>query len=100
MSATIATPNSPAGAGSSPSPLFGVWQPIASVPKDGTWILVTCGGIYVPSVAYWNKEVEMWENDEGEQIAESKWKLSHWMPLPAPPKVNGSSHTGCLSLLR
>lgn len=91
MSANIDTPDGTHGAGSSPSPLFGVWQPIASVPKDGTWILATCGGIYVPSVCYWNKEAEMWENDEGDQIAEREWKLSHWMPLPAPPNKKPSN---------
>lgn len=34
MSANTATPNSPAGAGSSPSPLFGMPLDIAAAPKD------------------------------------------------------------------
>jgi len=64
-------------------PAFGVWQPIATVPKDGTWILVTCGGKHVPHVARWNSKRQAWETDDG--VYYGSWPLSHWMPLPPPP---------------
>lgn len=64
-----------------PSP----WQPLATVPRDGTFVLVTCGGIYCPAVAKWNTEEETWEDGDGEYELEGEWPLTHWMPLPQPP---------------
>jgi hypothetical protein len=70
-----------------PAP-FGVWQPIKTAPKDGSWMLVTCGGIFTPAVARWDDEVDMWVEieDAPETWSEPEdWQLTHWMPLPPPP---------------
>jgi len=86
MSATIPKPNSPAGAGSSPSPLFGAWQPIATIP-DNVDVLVTCGGICRPAVARWSViEQCYYDGDDDDCATEPEdWPLTHWMPLPEPP---------------
>ena len=68
---------------------FGVWQPIETAPKDGTWIMVywpTMGIGQYPFVVFWD---EGWQparysdRDYGEAFP------THWMPLPAAPKKEG-----------
>ena len=69
------------------------WKTISSAPKDGTWILVTCGKGFVPDVVTWNTERSLWMRDETNEstwIREKDWLLTHWMPLPEPPKENQS----------
>jgi len=71
-----------------PSPATSTWKPIATAPKDGTWILVLCNGL--PFVANWLK----WPDDDGKE--HSAWCLSnhedfimpheptHWASIVAP----------------
>lgn len=82
MSANIATPDSPAGAGSSPSPLFGVWRPVAEYDLQVT--------DYHPRVLVWDGNRHWtgryWEED-GKFHCDECMKISatHWMLIPAPP---------------
>lgn len=70
------------------------WQPIATAPKDGTWVLLTGG-----EISYG------WDSDDqprvviGQFAGEEGWHFAwydsgfygeyisptHWMPLPEPP---------------
>ncbi len=64
------------------------WQHIETAPKDGTWILVTCGGQKVPAVVFWSSDFDVWiENEEAPAswAHPEEWPLTHWMPLPTPP---------------
>jgi len=68
--------SSPQG-GSEPA----AWQAIETAPKDGAWILGYGPEMIItdyPSVVFW---------DEGWQGANTTraFRLTHWMPLPAPP---------------
>ena len=61
------------------------WQPIETAPKDGSPVLVFKPG-YVMYVAWWNGT--MWtfllhpkQGDLG------IYGVTHWQPLPAPPKA-------------
>lgn len=68
------------------------WQPITTAPKDGTPILATQKGYAYTlnrcKVVFWDDEADAvgWhipEDDEG--FPSHSW-LTHWMPLPGPPK--------------
>jgi hypothetical protein len=77
---------------------MGEWQPIETAPRDGTvidgWLQFYRDG--VPSsgsrVADMAHEVAGWVDGDGDEI---EWqdtfgketRLTHWMPLPAPPEV-------------
>ena len=87
----------------------GVWQPIETAPKDGTWILL-CGG-RTDEDFYLRDEPEaqsrivsaFWllspcGDEDGEEWSVGFWDGSwrtgyenptHWMPLPPPPSVLG-----------
>ena len=56
------------------------WQPIETAPKDGTDVLVWCGGAMF--IAY--MEVGRWFFDRTDHSV--KPLPTHWMPLPAPPE--------------
>lgn len=66
------------------------WRPIDTAPKDGTWFL-GCNidpGIAAVSVVHWSIAggewmwiSEGWVSDGGSYL-----DLTHWMPLPDPPK--------------
>ena len=51
------------------------WQPIATAPKDGTWILVSDG------VAYWSVQGHWIIPHTVDDVEEPVW----WMPFPAVP---------------
>lgn len=58
------------------------WQPIATAPRDGSWILVCrinylCNYIMTPQATYWTDHAACW--------AYIPLHPTHWMPLPAPP---------------
>ena len=65
------------------------WQPIETAPRDGTPILgarLDCNDLYV---MYWMEEDETaplyrWAIIDGGVM--HKDALTHWMPLPEPPK--------------
>lgn len=74
------------------------WQPIESAPKDGTFILVVGISYNDPSRGHYF-DVVCWREEENEFCSEtdgsyrtedSGWEtrcfLTHWMPLPEPPK--------------
>lgn len=62
------------------------WQPSDTAPKDGTEILVWCGGEC--AIAYFmysqsNPTTCWFVNDHGVK----ERLVTHWQPLPAPPEV-------------
>lgn len=67
------------------------WRPIATAPKDGTWILArfpSCGE-HRYMVVQWHC---LWDNwilpdlDRCVGMDGTSIKFSHWQPLPPPPK--------------
>jgi hypothetical protein len=63
------------------------WQPIETAPKDGTLILVIRKG-YNPATAWFEERTQRFEHCEECSFSNPshEWKLTHWMPLPEPPK--------------
>jgi len=61
------------------------WATIDSAPKDDTvFIAFWCGGV---RLAWWNSDQNNWQeypNGDFEDICGEE--LTHWMPLPEPPK--------------
>lgn len=70
------------------------WQPISTAPKDGTPIFACIKGEcytghgFLPVCVRWGTfhpnavGKETWRASHGYKVAH----LTHWMPLPAPPK--------------
>ena len=60
------------------------WQPIETAPKDGTEILVFNGN----SIWLVETEYEMYPKDNGCGCCSHSIhdEVTHWMPLPEPPK--------------
>jgi hypothetical protein len=60
------------------------WQPAATAPKDGKYIL---GWLAErgPVVVFFNKHGRVW--DDGDYLNANEDQLTHWMPLPAPPET-------------
>ena len=58
------------------------WQPIETAPKDGCLYLL-CTDTGVMFVGKYRKHLEMWVCQDG---AERYRTVTHWMPLPEPPK--------------
>ncbi len=76
------------------------WRPIATAPKDGTFVLLFVAGreAWCPTVGRWNDGQTY--NSFGEILSEG-WgdeittfhvpglnMPTHWMPLPAPPSTD------------
>lgn len=84
------------------------WQDISTAPRDGSSVMLyggeACSEIGNPYPideavkAYWNKEANYSEDEDGEYTAKGGWEFvdtsyygislknpTHWMPLPAPP---------------
>ena len=68
------------------------WQPIATAPKDGTFILAHWDAVkyprgFVESTRYdivkWNSAIDEWVDDDSGEFSEP----THWMPLPPAPEV-------------
>ena len=60
------------------------WQPIETAPKDGTAVLG-----YDPSDGYLCIYVVRWREGEWREAAGEeygRWRPTHWMPLPSPPR--------------
>lgn len=73
-----------------------LWQPIATAPKDRTWILLTGGVVCEQWYGTETKPaavVGTWEEDEwyfadwDGALRSAYEKPSHWMPLPTPPNA-------------
>lgn len=58
------------------------WQPIETAPKDGTQILIPGG------IAYWRADVDGWYTITAVEWPglPVQWNVTHWMPLPEPPR--------------
>lgn len=58
------------------------WQPIETAPMDGTPVLVFGG------IAYWRADAHAWYTITGSAYPGRviEWPVTHWMPLPTPPK--------------
>lgn len=61
------------------------WQPIESAPKDGDpFLAYWCGNIVS---AYWNLYQGNWQEwPDGDFEDIHGEELTHWMPLPEPPR--------------
>lgn len=63
------------------------WQPIETIPKDGTTVLV-CGfgykGYFVADAQESRGKVLLFDPVADEFIHETQ--ATHWMPLPEPPE--------------
>ena len=59
------------------------WQPIATAPLDGTYILG-----YGPHEdrGYYIETVHVWDGDWPIRWMHGYGRPTHWMPLPEPPK--------------
>lgn len=58
------------------------WQPIDTAPKDGTYVLLIRATQKIPTVAFWNRDLQTW--DDGD-FFDNINGLTHWQPLPDPP---------------
>lgn len=71
------------------------WQPIETAPKDGTRIL-TCKiiagekRILCPAVNEWNDPSRTGLGSLGWWASTALTDPTHWMPLPGPPKPEGT----------
>lgn len=69
------------------------WQPISTVPKDGTWIMLGYYPEYMegkqqgghPVIAWWNDTKKLWCDGASFLNAEGAFSPTHWMPLPEGP---------------
>ncbi len=75
------------------------WQPIETAPKDGTEILgcVAHPRLYAPTRIVWaayhpnSKGKETWRN--APICGDKMERVTHWMPLPAPPTQEPTDET-------
>lgn len=73
------------GHGSAPTTPDG-WQPIETVPKDGSEFVANFGrqgGVRL--LVYFNTIHKYWSS-KGEWVPGFESNATHWMPLPAAPK--------------
>lgn len=56
------------------------WQPMETAPKDGTPILGWPFYSRIDIVVFSRKK---WRSQSSDYVA---WTLTHWMPLPEPPR--------------
>jgi hypothetical protein len=67
------------------------WQPIATAPRDGTWVLAHRAGDWtLPELVQWHQGVNhsYWQTMEygwPTKSSQATCGPTHWMPLPAPP---------------
>ena len=67
-----------------------VWQPIETAPKDGTQVIAA--GRNFGASTDWHRVIAEWRENawvgEDFMMGETYDYLTHWQPLPAPPKEN------------
>jgi hypothetical protein len=56
------------------------WQPIEAAPRDGTEVLLWCGWV---TIGKWEADYSLWYDENG---INPIFQVTHWMPLPTPPK--------------
>ena len=87
------------------SPPLDPWQPIATAPKDGKPILARCQPAYVETGKHmpFDYQAVVWWRGHRFKDSQWKWRIhhndsaaepTHWMPLPAPPSVDGRQGSG------
>lgn len=60
----------------------GKWISVSErFPKNGE--IVLCKASYGMEVLQWDRNANLWL---GFSDAHAKWRITHWMPLPEPPK--------------
>jgi hypothetical protein len=60
------------------------WQPIETAPKDGVWALVYVDGAINCAYIKAGKLPEDWTHPWNPNVIPGA--VTHWMPLPNPPK--------------
>ncbi len=65
-----------------PAPSVGGWMPIESAPKDGRKFLAWRRHSTLPLIVFYNADYDQYECSEGHLV----FSLTHWQPLPQPPK--------------
>ena len=68
---------------SSPEGTVGVWQDIATAPKDGSEVLASTAGLG-RIVVYWDDDESQWGTGLGYLHRDAP---THWMPLPPHPPL-------------
>jgi hypothetical protein len=67
-----------------------IWRPIETAPKDGSQFLVTNGEcVVMGTIVDANEELFVFDVTDHEAIGwglKGRENISHWMPLPEPPK--------------
>ena len=63
------------------------WQPISTAPKDGRRVLVWIADTSFTGCAF----AHLWFYEDGDLGGgvdgfTGDWNVTHWMPLPEPPK--------------
>ena len=68
------------------------WQPIATAPKDGTWLLLfsplgvnsldSDPPLYITTASWWDG---VWYHHYSDGVGHFINGPTHWMPLPPPP---------------
>ena len=72
------------------------WQPIETAPRDGSKMLLCVAG-FEPAVGRYDRQRGMFDYLQEEDMPDDaawqrclesnpRWDVTHWMPLPAPPK--------------
>jgi hypothetical protein len=57
------------------------WQPIATAPRDGTWLLLHAWHWgRLPTIGVWSRYSNCWQ-DHNHGLD----RPTHWAPIPAPP---------------
>ena len=54
------------------------------MPKDFERVLTNCFKAHV--IMFWCEEDQKWWSCHGDVFAAKKHEITHWMPLPEPPK--------------
>jgi len=71
-------------------PVVMAWQPIATAPKDGTYILLGYflegGGGGPPVVAWWNNSHLCWQTGQIMLKATGYFSPTHWAQFPPDPR--------------
>lgn len=72
------------------------WQPIKTAPRDGSFFLAVSAGVdkrtgrpWQPGIVAINADGDYVPDDFHEDyftVCANEWPVTHWMPLPAPPK--------------